>query len=171
VSPIAGRTDRRWARRLSGVRPSTARRGSRWRIATDVANFEAWRRSLPGSIPGRALLLSTEEDRHLFVLNLDQLVSDAWSATWWWTTSSAGEGAGVFGEPGAYAEVWRERETGSPAVKAPRPSAVSSRVADARDAGRCRSIRIRTGGARGRRGAVSPPVDEAVTEALRGRGA
>jgi len=54
---------------------------ARWAIANDIAGFESERPFGLGETPlVRGTLLSTEDDRHLLVVCLDQLVCDAWSA-------------------------------------------------------------------------------------------
>ncbi|HEX5598092.1 MAG TPA: hypothetical protein VFX61_19070 [Micromonosporaceae bacterium] len=54
---------------------------TRWAIVRDIAGFEAERPFSVGEHPlVRATLLTAEPDRHLLVVNLDQLVCDAWSA-------------------------------------------------------------------------------------------
>jgi hypothetical protein len=83
---------------------------SRWSTARAIADFEAQRPFAPGDRPlVRALLLSTEADRHLLVLNLDQLVSDAWSANLVVDDLFEDSGAGCCAEPDAYPALWRER--------------------------------------------------------------
>jgi hypothetical protein len=90
---------------LNGPNPET-----RWQMARDIADFEAQRPFALGEHPlVRGLLLSAEQDRHLFVLNVDQLVSDAWSANLLLDDLLQGEGQQP-PEPDAYAAIWRERE-------------------------------------------------------------
>lgn len=84
---------------------------SRWRLARDMADFESQRPFALGEQPlVRGLLLSTEDDRHLLVLNFDQLVSDAWSANLVVDDLFGEMGADSSGEPDEYCAVWRERE-------------------------------------------------------------
>lgn len=84
---------------------------SRWRIARDIADFESQRPFAPGDHPlVRGLLLSVEEDRHLLVLTIDQLVGDAWSANLVVRDLFGDEDARSGCEPDGYAAVWRERE-------------------------------------------------------------
>lgn len=63
-------------RRIEGA---TAR--ARWELAIETADFEAQRPFALGQTPlVRSTLLTAEDDRHLLVINLDQLACDAWSA-------------------------------------------------------------------------------------------
>lgn len=83
---------------------------SRWRIAMEIAQFEAQRPFRAGEHPLiRGLLLSAETDRHLFVLNFDQLVSDNWSANLVLDDLFDLDGAGTRADPDAYPRLWRER--------------------------------------------------------------
>jgi hypothetical protein len=81
---------------------------ARWRAARDLADFEAQRPFTLGEHPlVRGLLLTADPDRHLFVVTLDQLVSDAWSANL--VLDDLLSTDAVAG-PDAYSAVWRERE-------------------------------------------------------------
>jgi hypothetical protein len=83
---------------------------TRWRIARDTADFEAQRPFRLGEHPlVRGLLLSTEDDRHLFVLNVDQLVGDAWSANLLLSELVDQDDQRPAGPPDPYARVWRDR--------------------------------------------------------------
>lgn len=82
---------------------------TRWRMARDIADFEAQRPFALGEHPlVRGLVLSTDEDRHLFVLNADQLVSDAWSGNLLLDDLLGDDARRA--QPDAYPSIWRERE-------------------------------------------------------------
>jgi condensation domain-containing protein len=84
---------------------------TRWQRARDLADFEAQRPFALGEHPlVRALLLSTEDDRHLLVLNIDQLVGDAWSGNLLVDELVDGMGGRPLGRPDSYATVWRDRD-------------------------------------------------------------
>jgi len=84
---------------------------SRWQITREIADFEAQRPFAPQEQPlVRALLLSPEEDRHLLVLTIDQLVGDAWSANLLVRDLFGDGSTRTSREPDDYAAVWRERE-------------------------------------------------------------
>lgn len=81
---------------------------ARWALATHIADFEAERPFRLGEHPlVRGLLLTAERDRHLLVVCLDQLVSDAWSANLVVNDLLAED---TDETPDAYPTVWRQRE-------------------------------------------------------------
>ena len=81
---------------------------ARWAIANHIAAFEAERPFRLGEHPlVRGTLLTAEEDHHLLVVCLDQLVCDAWSANLVVKDLLADD---VDESPDAYATAWLERE-------------------------------------------------------------
>lgn len=82
---------------------------SRWRVAMEIADFEAQRPFRPGEYPlVRGLLLTAQADRHLFILNFDQLVSDNWSANL--VLEDFFEARDIDTRPDEYPAVWRARQ-------------------------------------------------------------
>lgn len=84
---------------------------SRWRAAIQIADFEGRRPFFRGEHPlVRGMLLSPEDDHHLLVLTVDQLVGDSWSANLIIGDLFGAGSARDSREPDGYAAVWRERQ-------------------------------------------------------------
>jgi hypothetical protein len=101
--PVSGEPPRFRRQLIDGITS-----GARWAVANDIADSEAYRPFRFGEHPlVRGTLLTTEEDRHLLVVNADQLVCDAWSANLVVNDLLADDHDAV---PDAYPSVWQARE-------------------------------------------------------------